>query len=186
MKLLESDPEFVAKRAARDEALRKRREELSADVAPVISDLNDLGISVKSLWQLVGSRPDQIRAIPVLLKHLPIPYLDANREWIARGLALREAIHAWPLLRAEYEKAPDESRFKDGLGDALATMCDADHIEEVVEMIMDEANGESRLMLLSALKRSKSPIARSTIEKLRNDLTFAAEIASWKTSRTRG
>lgn len=135
--------------------------------------------------------------IPVLLKHLMLPYSDKIREGIARSLAVPEpeVIKAWPLLVEEFRKAPigwgiklkgDTEKLKlgakDGLACALSATVTEDTLEELIALLKDPAHGESRILLLSPLRkrRKKNPRVRQVLEELATDPDLAKSIATWK------
>lgn len=180
LKKLEGDADFIARRQASQEIVAKQNERLVVDQAPLLDELNEAGIKVSNIWELIQNRADRVSSVPILLKHLKIPYLDRNREGIARALAIPEVAGAWPNLKSEYEKAATESGFKIGLADALSAASSDAVLSELIEMIAERANGNSRLLLLDGLKRSKTSLARETLAELSLDPDFAAEIKSWR------
>jgi HEAT repeat protein len=98
MARLNQDPEFV--RRSQEQALefsvRKKR---SAEAErPVVRALNDAGIAVNSLSDLVNTKRRYPTAIPVLLDHLVLPYPYPTRESIARALTTREAADGYRVL----------------------------------------------------------------------------------------
>jgi hypothetical protein len=56
-------------------------------------------------------------------------------------------------------------------------------LSDVTRLINDPRHGESRLFLLMALKRSRDPLAVTTLQALAKDPVFAKEIASWRQTR---
>lgn len=180
LKLLEINKTRKEKRDQRS-ALWKIEQE------PMLADLRQVGCSLNSVWDLVNTANKYTEAIPVLLKHLVRPYSDRIREGIARSLAVREARYAWPLLVAEYRKAPmgvgEEGvklGVKNGLACALAATATDEVMGEMVMLAKDRSHGESRLLLLSALKKSKTDVAKRALTMLASDPALAKEIASWK------
>lgn len=180
---------------------RERAERLvrsQAEQVPIVKELAEVGIEVGSLSDLIMRRTPYTAAIPVLLKHLVQPYSDVTREIMARSLAIPEpeVRNAWPVLVAEYRKAPmgrgivapgDTKEYplhaKDGLAVALsATVTDAT-IDELIALARDPSLGDSRLLLLRGIKRSKLPVAKHAIEELASDPALSKEIASWRTAR---
>lgn len=190
---LQSDPEFVARREAREREWSERSGRLQAEEEPILADLRGAGWDVGSVWDLVNFSGDYREAIPVLVKHLLLPYSDRTREGIARALAVPHARYAWPTLVAEYRKAPmgmgiiapgDTKEFRLGAKDALACALSATATEatmgELIRLAKDKAHGSSRLLLLRALRRSKSAAAKQALTELASDPDLSKEIASWK------
>jgi hypothetical protein len=175
---------------------KKRIEEMGARLTieeqPILADLCTIGCNIESVWFFYTVRANYPDAIPILLKHLLLPYSDRTREGIARALSFREAKYAWPVIVEEYKKAPigkgiiepngvEEYRLgtKDALAAALSIIADASVIEELIELAKDCSNGESRILLLSAIKKSKSAIAKQAIIELSFDSQLSKEIESW-------
>lgn len=66
LKRLEDDPAH----RARQEALRKELQELSAIERELVFDLKANGVTVASVWDLVNTNESYANAIPVLIEHL--------------------------------------------------------------------------------------------------------------------
>jgi hypothetical protein len=174
-----ADPTWVAARRREQDARDVRTARLLEAEAPLIEDLARVGVRVRSSWDLVNTADPYPSAIPVLLRHLRHSYPDEIIAGIARALAVKDArLHAAEIAKA-YEDT-DESAMphaKDGLAVAVALTCD----QEVVErLIVDPANGSSRMLLLMALRRKRNPTAVALVDRLAGDPVFAKEIASWK------
>lgn len=170
-----------------DRSIRLRAEE-----QPILADLRKVNWNVESIWDLVNTSKKYPEAVPILLKHLLLPYSDRTREGLARSLAVPEATDAWPTLATEYRKAPmgmgiiapgdtKELRLgaKDGLACALSATATEATMEELIDIAKDRTQGASRVLLLSALKKSKSVIAKLALEELAADPDLKKEIASW-------
>jgi hypothetical protein len=170
---------------------------IRAEAAPLLVELQAAGLKIQSVGDLIAMPERYEAAIPILLKHLQMPYSDVVRETIARSLAVPEAEvrKAWPMLVEEYRKAPigcgikgpgDTKEFrlgaKDGLACALSVAVTDETLEELIAIAKDRKQGESRVLLLSALKkrRSKHPLAKQAIAELANDPDLKDEIASWR------
>jgi hypothetical protein len=180
---LSSDPEFTARQQERDRTLQELRAQYRAEQAQLVADLYEVGEKVESVWDLVNTTREYERAIPVLLKHLVKPYSERTREGIARALAVPDARYAWPVLVEEYRKLPDikpRNEVKDGLAAALSATATDAVIEELIALAKDKSHGSSRLLLLSPLRKSKSPSARRALQELASDPDLAKEIAAWK------
>lgn len=149
----------------------------SLELARLLSELQTAGLNIQCVSDLImGSEPYEA-AIPILLRHLLLPYSDSVKETIARALAVPEAgvREAWPILVEEYQKTPEgrgvisqgstkQYRLgaKDGLACVLAVAVTKKTLEELIALAKDQAMGESRLLLLPALRkrRNKSPLNR--------------------------
>jgi len=182
LRSLEADPDYRRRRSEQDEALAKLDALYRQAEAPLVSDLANLGISVESVWTLVNGPNSYDKAIPLLLDHLQRPYPDAIRDGIARALGVPAAGHlGWRILVDEYHRVGDkESRVKDGLAAALSGASNDSVIQELIALVKDKFNGNSRLLLLLGIKRSKRPEALQAITELADDPQLAKEIRSWR------
>jgi hypothetical protein len=170
---------------------------IRAEAAPLLAELQAAGLKIQSVGDLIAMSERYEAAILILLKHLQMPYSDVVRETIARSLAVPEpeVRKAWPMLVEEYRKAPmgwgikgpgDTKEFrlgtKDGLACALSVAVTDETLEDLIAIAKDRTQGESRVMLLSALKkrRDKNPLAKQAIAELANDPDLKNEIASWR------
>jgi len=180
---LRSDPELVARAKERDRVLQDRTVKHCAEEAPLLAELREVGENLESVWDLVNTRRRYERAVPVLLNHLLKPYSERIREGIARALAVSDARYAWPVLVEEYCRLSDRkprNEVKDGLAVALSATATEAVIDALIALAKDRSHGDSRLLLLRALKRSKNPAAKQALDELASDPDLAKEIASWK------
>jgi hypothetical protein len=171
----EKDPTFVERRRQRKEE-RRRAEE--ADVhaeAPVVEELRKAGVSITSVWDLVNTGNPYAQSLPILLDHLQRPYPDAVREGISRAMAVPAAKFAWPALVKLYrQEHPGQA--KDGMAVAIANVVDDETLEELIALAGDAQHGESRLLLLNALERSRLPQARKALMDLGGDPALHKEV----------
>jgi hypothetical protein len=179
MAKLEADPNYRRSKAERDRAFALRAAKLKTDERPLVEELRAAGFDIHSVWDFVNDSNRYPGAIPILLRHLSYDYSDPIREGIARALATRDARAAWPILAEEYRNTKTGSQFKSGLAVALSAIASRDTLQELIGLITDPAHGSSRLLLLSALRRSRDPSAKQLISELATNLDFAKEIGSW-------
>ena len=141
------------------------------DEKSLIEDLLKKGFNVKSSWDLVNTKLSYKEAIPVLVKHLLKPYHIKNKEGIIRALAVKEAKGvACRAIVDEYNKTPkDDSNYRWTFGNTMAVIMTADYIDDVIAIVKDESNGESRHMFVRALGNTKSPKAKEPLQQLLND-----------------
>lgn len=182
--ILAADPAYRKMRQEKDDQLKQKAAILKNDASPLLNDLRSAGWPVESLWDLVNTSEDYAEAIPILINHLDFPYLDRNREAIARALAVPAAAYAWPILKDKYQSAHQGSGFKEGLACALSETASESVRDDLISLIMDPSHGESRLFLLSGLRKLRSSAARSAVIRLAQDPAFAAEIKTWKRKGT--
>lgn len=186
---LQATPEFVAQQQERERALAERVARHREEQAPIVSELCEAGIQIHILPDLLKRSVPYPTAIPILLRHLLLPYSDVTRETLARILAVPDARNAWPILVAEYRKAPMGKEngvrlgAKSGLAVALAATATDTVMDELITLAKDRSHGSSRLLLLRGLRKSKSTMAKRAIEDLASDPELAKEIASWRGPR---
>ncbi|MBI1754601.1 MAG: hypothetical protein HY014_18470 [Acidobacteria bacterium] len=179
---LEINPEFIAQRKAREDEHARRSLALQAEEEPILEELRAAGWNVKSVWELVNTSASYASIIPILLKHLKFPYSDNTREGIARALAVPDSKFAWNTIVFEYRNTPlkgGASLVKDGLAVALAVIATDEVINTVIDLVKDTSHGTSRILLLRALKKSRSSAAKNALVELSSDPDLAKEIASW-------
>lgn len=166
---------------------------------PLMRELTDAGVKVKSLHELKKGTDDFRIAFPILVKHFKMPYFDELKAAIAAVLANNadESMQAlWPTVVEEYHKAAEGFgicnkggtnktllQAKTTMAWLLSLIATDANFEQLIELIEDPSLGESRILLLDALKKSKRDLAKQTIIKLRDDPVFAREIASWKSRK---
>lgn len=181
---LEADPEFVARREERRRARAQKRAAFREAERPLLDDLHRIGLNADSVWDLVNTSHPYPEALPILAEHLSRPYPDRVRAGIARALAVRDARFAWERLRDLYVAEPVGTETDEALAVALGEACDDSVLEELVELAKDDRRGGKRLMLVSALLRSRTELARETLQELADHPVFEEELKA--ISRTRG
>lgn len=144
MSQLNSDPEYLARKANKEAEIKELEEHSAKDEAELVADLNKLGLEVKSVWDLVNNSPHQFLernfvgsykvAYPLLVKHLEINHHQRIREGIIRALSEKEAreIAAKPLL-AELSKEVLKSN-KWAIANALNIMLSKKELENLPEV----------------------------------------------------
>lgn len=144
---------------------------LDKDEKPLINELQEVGVKVSSAWDLVNTTKSYKKAIPVLIKHLSKPYYSKNKEGIVRALAVKEAIGtACKAVINEYHNIPKEDHFlRWAFGNTMTVIITEDYIDDVIDIVLDETNGDSRQMFVSALGKLKSPKAKEVLKQLLND-----------------
>jgi HEAT repeat protein len=172
---LEADREYVADRRQRDAELERNKAQWRQAELPLIEALRAAGFQIDSAWDLVNTSTPYPTALPILLEHLQRPYPGRVREGIARALAVRDARFAWPTLARLYREEPTDGEARDGLAVALSAASDGDVIDELIALAGNEAHGESRILLLRALKRSGAPQARAALEQFSRDPVLGQE-----------
>jgi hypothetical protein len=179
---LNADPEFVAKQARSNEEIDKRVAENRRTETPLVAELQAAGVQVRpgvlveTVWDLVNTASPYPEALPILLAHLPRPYPAAVREGIARALAVRETrALGWEVLTRLYREEP-VALVKAGLAAAIAAASANEVLEDVLALVRDRRHGESRGLLLGALRRSRDPRAAAALVELADDPDLTKEI----------
>ncbi|HEV2135966.1 MAG TPA: hypothetical protein VGR47_17140 [Terracidiphilus sp.] len=182
MRQLEADPEYVRRRSEREKEIQERKVILRAAEKPLLEDLAKVGLQVDTVWDLVNTSSPYSNALPVLLDHLQRPYPDEVREGIARALAVRSTRPiGWRILVNEFCKTASSNKgVKDGLAAALSGASDNTVLPELVALAKDQRHGDSRLLLLIGIRRSRRPEAKAAVAELARDPVLAKEIASWR------
>lgn len=161
---------------ARRREIDKRVEEERIAEAQLVADLCVAGFEVTSIHDLYKVKGSHAKAVPILLSHFSRPYPPAIRDCIARSLAVPEVkAMVWPeLLRLFRIEAM--GNVKDGLAVAIAELATEQVIGDVLELVRDRRQGDSRLLLLSALNKSKDPRGKQTILDLADEPDLREEI----------
>ncbi|MDE9543240.1 hypothetical protein [Xenorhabdus bovienii] len=190
---LSADPTLVAYREAREKEKLERWKRMAEEQKPLLDELKSVGISVDSLSSLYKEKPYP-QAIPILLKHLQLPYSDSLHEWIARSLGVKEAQYAWSILVEDYKKTqegwgikgPGDTKAlrlgaKSGLAATLSDIVTSQTLGELIALARDPANGTSRILLLYALqkRRNKNAQVQVALAELIHDPVLTLEISRW-------
>ncbi|MVA57671.1 hypothetical protein [Agrobacterium vitis] len=178
--------------AERNLAIERRGKRLAIEEAPIIVDLDAHGLHISSIWDLVNTSAEYSFALPVLARHLVLPYSDRTREGLARALAIKASSSIWPLLVEQYKISPvgkgivapdDDEVFnlgaKDGLAVALSVAVTRGTLPELVDLVEDRANGPSRLLLLKGVRKFRNPQTREILECFVDDPELALQVRIW-------
>ena len=141
---------------------------LDKDERPLVKELQAAGFKVHSAWDFVNTSKGYVDAIPILIRHLSKPYHPRNKEGIVRALAVREAKGiACKALLEEYLKASkDDFHYRWTFGNTMERVITKEYISEVLEIVKNPDNGDSRHMFIRALGKLKAQDAKKTLEKL--------------------
>jgi len=125
----------------------------SKETSGLLLELKEKGLSISSVWDLVNSSKSYKEAIPILTNHLSRPYHIKNKEGIVRALAVKEAKGiACQAIIEEYKKTPkDEHNLRWVFGNTMSIIITEDYLDDVIEIVKDESNGDSRQMFVAAL-----------------------------------
>ena len=136
----------------------------------LMDELAGVGINAE-VWDLVNTSSSYPEAIPILISHLGRSYHDAIREGIVRSLAVKEAKGlANKAIIAEYHKVPKEDHiFRWAFGNTMRVIVTNDDLDDLIGIVLDETNGDSRNMFVRALAKIKSPKVREVLSQLAKD-----------------
>jgi hypothetical protein len=166
----------IAARLDQEEQNSRAKYELSERA--IALDLRKAGVKVSSVWDLVNSAQSYPTAIPVLIDHLQRPYPERVLEGVARALAVKEARPFWPILRRTYLKWKDLSGLgaKGGLACALAATAHDGVSEELLSLLRDPKQGESRLLLLLGLAKLRAVPVEEVLTELEKDPVLTRQV----------
>lgn len=185
-KQLECDPEYLRRRAEQEKVLAERKADLSKAASPILADLASVGIMTDDVWKIRTEDKENAKAIPILLDHLQRSYPSIIRAGIAQRLAVRATRKiGWRILVDQYRKTDvSDDHVKQSIASALAGASDDSVIDDLIGLAKDKSQGNSRVLLLRGIRRSRRPEARQAIEELANDPDLAKEIRSWRKRRS--
>jgi hypothetical protein len=166
---------YVERGRKHQEELDKRSAARRAALEPLEEDLRAAGAPSLSALSSQTPPPNVYKAIPILLAHLPKNYPADARNRIAMALQKPEARAHWHALTALYRGEPDEN-MKGQLACNISVIADAAVLGDVIALVRDTAQGQSRAALLSVLEKTKDPRGRATIEELADDPELREEI----------
>ncbi|MFO1369047.1 MAG: hypothetical protein U1F46_08625 [Marinagarivorans sp.] len=101
MAKLNSDPDYLARRAIKEAEIDALSDACRNDESELVAKLNELGLPVDSVWDLVNNAPHPILvrkfygsyeiAYPLLVEHLKLSHHPRIREGIIRALTEKSA-----------------------------------------------------------------------------------------------
>jgi hypothetical protein len=156
MALLQKNPEWVARNAETEARLKERREQSRKEQSRLLAELAGIGIRIESVWDFVNTADKYPAAIPVLLRHVPLPYSKRIKEGIIRALTVN---YAGPevlreLIRQFCEQTDHSpNSLKWVLGNAISEVARPADAETVIALAMNPAHGDSRDAITQRLPR---------------------------------
>jgi hypothetical protein len=111
MKLSEEEIERVRQMNSNRRANLERLAKLwNEEQALLLYELRDAGIVASNVWDLLDRHFDSEKVVPILVRHLSLPYSDRTMAGIARALSgAGTAVLSgfWPLLLMHYRNAKE-------------------------------------------------------------------------------
>jgi HEAT repeat protein len=137
----------------------------------LIDELADLDIKINYIWDLVNTKSKYPKAIPVLMKYLPLVSYVRNKEGIVRALTVPEAKGLLvPLLVKEYLQLPiDKENLRWVIGNAVNATITESEVANIFPIVLNKENGLSRQMFVTALGKIKTDNVKSVLLQLSND-----------------
>ncbi len=168
---LQQDKEYQKWLKEKEEVRTALEAAYADEEKPLIDDLAKVGVNVMSSWDLVNTKSSYKTAIPILVEHLSKSYHIKNKEGVIRALAVKEATGvACRSILDEYHKAPkDNFHYRWAFGNTMAVIITPEFIDDVIAIVRDESNGDSRQMFVAALGKIKSPTAMEVLGQLIKD-----------------
>jgi len=178
-----SDPEWLDRQPHPEAFSEDPWLALRAAEVPLAEELQAMGFAIDSAWELnlYGNYDD---AIPLLVEHMHHDYPDRVREGIAVALNRRASRPYWPELRDLYVAAREHDA-KSGLANVMSTLVTPKTLPEYIDLIRDANNGQSRILLIRALKRLRDPRGRAFLETLVVDPVLGKEARATVEGRSR-
>lgn len=171
---LRQNREFAAREKARAEKMNEVLETSEKEQDRLLSELADIGLKIASVWDLVNKQSKYPAALPILIRHLSLPYSSGVREGIIRALTVDYAgSEALRVLISEFLRQNDdtETSLKWVLGNAISTVAQSSDAETLISLALDRSQGKARDMIITALPRvvkDKSRL-RDVLDALRSD-----------------
>jgi hypothetical protein len=153
---LEKDPEWVARNAESEARLKERQEQSRREQAVLLGELRSIGFHVESVWDFVNTAEKYPGAIPVLLRHLNLPYRKRIKEGIIRALTVN---YAGPdVLRELVRQFREETdgrgnSLKWVLGNAISEVATPADAETIIALATDPTHGQARDAITDNLPR---------------------------------
>jgi HEAT repeat protein len=169
---LESNPEWVKRRAEKAHARSQRSKANQRDAEPLIEALGEVGFEVTSVAELYEKYAHYEGVIPVLLDWLPRIDNSVVKESIVRALTLGRPDPATArMLVDEFRRAsdPQKAALRWAIANALSqTACDS-VFDAVVDLAEDRRWGKAREMLTLGLGNMHDPRAVDVLRNLLAD-----------------
>lgn len=151
------------------------------DDLKICSAIGDVGIRISNIYDLVNTNQPYPAAIPVLINLLDENYTSSKIvEGIVRALTVKEARGKAnrTLLKLYFETPATERGLRWVIGNAFATIITDEDIGDILKIVNDPLNGESRRMFVYALGKIKSKEVEDALIQLLDDKDVALHAIS--------
>lgn len=151
---------------------KKIESEQAKEYQGLIDELADIDIKISSIWDLVNTKSKYPKAIPILMKYLPLVSYVRNKEGIVRALTVPEAKGLIvPLMLKEYlQLTNDKENLKWVIGNAVNVTITKSEVADIFPIVLNKENGLSRQMFVAALGKIKAESVKDVLLRLVNDV----------------
>lgn len=140
----QTSPEAIA------EDLRKAKEEEKE----LLAELEEAGIKVDSVWDLVNRENNYPEALPILANHIAKPYTPKTLEGIVSALTVKEARGLVDNKLPKLFKEIKDHCLRGAIGNAIAVVSTEKDLDSIILLLEDrESYGEARYFLIEAIAR---------------------------------
>ncbi len=157
LEALKRDPVYMRRKAERERRRALVAADLEMDESSLVAELADVGVAVRSVWDLVNTPGSYPAAIDVLARHLRSEHLPRTREGIARALTVKEArgIAGRSVLEALMRSSRlDESEVRWALANALTVIADQSLLSQIKRLYDSGQYPNEARELRAAIKRA--------------------------------
>lgn len=166
-------------------------EDSESQARAITAELREAGFDVDSPYALRERYSSYAKAVPVLIRWLPLVQDMGLKETLLRNLAVRSAKPALPALIEDF-KTMDTSTDPTGwqlrwaAGNAIETAWDDNYFDDLAQLATDPRYGRGREMIVRGLAKSRRPEATDLLLDLLADdeVVVAAVIALRKHPRS--
>lgn len=175
MEKLAADSDYQAMVAQKERERQVRADELRAAEKPLVADLDEVGMHVTTVWDVVNTSTPYPQALPILIKHLRRGgYPDRSLEGMGRALAVKPSVQYWDELRELYSNALGHGA-QEGLAVALSFAATKSQVDDLIELAKDGSRDDSRIIFLHPILKMGGSEGAAFVRSLVDDPTFARE-----------
>jgi hypothetical protein len=160
---LSLDPAFAMNKQRREDEEHRRLAGLKEEEKPLVAELKAAGVVVETVWDFVNTSASYRAAIPILARHLSMPYSLRIKEGIARALTVPyggSAALSAVIDEFDRQNANSEVSLKWVLGNTISVLATPADADRLISLVMNPANGKARDMIILALPRLVEDKAR--------------------------
>lgn len=154
-----------------DVADRRGLNSYARSAADLLGELAGAGFVVGSIRDLLAQGEAIRKAVPILVRWLPLVSDSALKEDIVRTLSVPWAHSAAPALVAEYERVDDltGTGLRWAIGNALEVLANDEIADDLIRLAKDRRFGRAREMVVLGLAKLSSPDVPGVLSGLLTD-----------------